>query len=159
MEIKFEQTKSDLLAFHRYLILRRKVWWVFIAAVSLIYVFLFRSISLPALMAVGLAAFTGMTAFMFGFSILVAWARISSSGFSVFLGPRRIVFEESGIEYETQGSTSSIKWTTIQRIHETKGHFLLFTTPEHALVIPRRAFTSEEAFRGFVERVRDLGKL
>lgn len=55
-------------------------------------------------------------------------------------------FGEDAIHSESQYSKSEIMWTAVQKITRTKSYIYLFVMQSSAIVIPKRAFATQEAW-------------
>jgi hypothetical protein len=61
----------------------------------------------------------------------------------------RINFGDDGITSESANSHTEIQWTAVQKLVRTRSHIFLFVTQRRNLVIPKRAFDSDNAFNQF----------
>jgi hypothetical protein len=66
-----------------------------------------------------------------------------------------LLVRPSGIESRTKDIQAEIAWTAVKKIIETSTHLILAISKREALIIPRRAFASDDdyqAARGFIVR-------
>jgi hypothetical protein len=64
-----------------------------------------------------------------------------------------LFIRKSGIESRAQGIRAEFTWAAVKRIIETSTHLFLAISKREALIIPRRAFASDDAYqdaRGFI---------
>lgn len=59
-----------------------------------------------------------------------------------------------GVTQATQTQSQTWRWAAIERLEVTPEHIFLFDTPETAIVVPRRAFESEERSNVFIDSAR-----
>src|SRR5262249_55569887 len=67
---------------------------------------------------------------------------------------QRLKLTPEGLLHSTAVSTTRVVWDGIERIGMTDHHAFFYLTPVSSLILPRRAFASEEEFERFVEMAR-----
>lgn len=70
------------------------------------------------------------------------------------LSEHRIFLNDEGITSETALIRSLYRWPVIERIVETSEYLFLFVSGFSAIVIPKRAFASDEHWQTFVQEAR-----
>src|SRR5439155_1020677 len=65
------------------------------------------------------------------------------------LGRQRVAIDPEGVHYSTREADGLLRWSAVQQVGRSGGHVFLYLTAVSALVVPRRAFANEEAFRAF----------
>jgi hypothetical protein len=85
--------------------------------------------------------------------IMITWKAPKSCRPLVGL-PHRLSIAADGLTATGVGAQTVYFWPSIGRIDATAAHAFFHTTPNTVVVVPRRAFSSDDAFRGFVERAR-----
>ena len=174
MEIEYELTKEDLYAFQWRSAFtspraRRHVWKP--------YLFWFISLLVISLMGgIGVDGFTfslvNFSILLVGFPIvaLATWlmTRMAMRRFinqilkeekpeRGQLGKHRVQLQDSGFVESTAVNESSWTWAGIDRIEQDANYIYIYTSPMHAILIPKRAFkdvTAAEAFYEFSEAKR-----
>ena len=79
----------------------------------------------------------------------------------LLLGWRRTSLESEGLAISAEASNTMLTWAAFQKIAATRDHGFFYTTPQHAVIVPRRPFVSDEEFREFValaRRYRDVAR-
>jgi hypothetical protein len=74
------------------------------------------------------------------------------------LGWKRVTLTPEAVLAASENSSTAIAWAGVEKIVIAGEQALLFDSPTSALIIPRRTFADEEAFRAFVataQRYRD----
>jgi hypothetical protein len=71
------------------------------------------------------------------------------------LRPRTLAIGPDGVLATLGGSWDRNRWEGIYAVENTGQRLYLFVAPGVAYIVPRSAFTSEEAFEGFACRARD----
>ncbi len=176
MRVEFELTEEDLIAFNRkHLMQSRRLWaWraVFLACASS-FVILVLWFLLPFLYGlygstvnfVGYQVFAGV---LFGLLILydvLRWRNASrrlvrkmlrdGHGRSV-LGQHRLSISSDYVCAETPAGEEKSKWHAIWKIVATNEYAFIYNTPHSALVVPRRAFGTQDAFTAFVKQAGEF---
>jgi hypothetical protein len=79
-----------------------------------------------------------------------------------WLAKRRGLFEpttflagDDGIEVNSSRISSKVSWHAISKIETAHGRSFLFLAPRLALIVPRRAFSSDVDFHRWNEQVRE----
>lgn len=67
----------------------------------------------------------------------------------------RLALRFEGLTETSSSGQTTYYWTAIDRIDATATHAFFYTRPDTVVVVPRRAFDSDEAFDLFVDRARD----
>jgi YcxB-like protein len=67
-------------------------------------------------------------------------------------GTRTMLLDAAGIHWQWNGGSADVGWRNFVRFQETKNHFLLYSSPAIANIVPKRALTLDQmgAFRQFV---------
>jgi hypothetical protein len=65
------------------------------------------------------------------------------------LGPHTVELTEEGIVERTPVRELKVKWEAMERVAHSDQHLFLWTSGFNALVLPRRAFESEDALKAF----------
>ena len=60
-------------------------------------------------------------------------------------GSQRCVFSEDGIRVESSIGNADLKWKAFSRVRESRKFFFLYSTPNYAVLIPKRAFADKSA--------------
>jgi hypothetical protein len=68
--------------------------------------------------------------------------------------PHRLSIGADGLTASGGTAQTVYFWPSIERIDATDDHAFFHSTPNTVVILPRRAFPSVEAFRGFIERAR-----
>ncbi len=72
-------------------------------------------------------------------------------GRNLFLtGKQMVVIDENGVTASNWVMQTHVRWPGIERIVVTDKHLLLYYGAARALVVPRRAFGSEESMQAFI---------
>jgi hypothetical protein len=58
--------------------------------------------------------------------------------------PTVYLFDQNRIKVESESTSSSLAWSTIREIRETKSLFLLYHAPKIAMVLPKRFFDGDD---------------
>jgi hypothetical protein len=64
---------------------------------------------------------------------------------------QRLKLTQEGLLSESQTSSTFFRWYCVEHIGFTPTHAFIYTAPTHALVVPRRAFENEAAFKAFID--------
>ena len=70
------------------------------------------------------------------------------------LGPIRFSLRARGVEAVGPNSESLSYWSGIKKVVQTKRRLYLFLTPASALIMPRRAFATDDEFQTWADRSR-----
>ena len=89
-----------------------------------------------------------LIAFWFGLCPLLGYWRIKGAG---VLGPSRFSLVDRGIRIESPKAESVVYWSGIRRTIQTSSRFYLFLVTTGAIIIPRRAFDSDAAYRAWID--------
>jgi hypothetical protein len=68
---------------------------------------------------------------------------------------RRIVLTPEAVEGSTEVSTARTLWEGVLKVAATETHLFIYLAPTQAIVIPGRAFPSDEDFDDFIDAARD----
>jgi hypothetical protein len=68
-------------------------------------------------------------------------------------GHHTITLSEAGIHTKSPGSESDLEWSTIQKVLQSKSHIFLYISAINALVIPKKAFPTEQSQQSFLDFV------
>jgi hypothetical protein len=71
------------------------------------------------------------------------------------LQPSTLDFGPLGLHVEAPGSTADIRWTALRQFKESKEHLLLYVGPDQYILVPIRAFSSEDEANQCRELVKD----
>jgi hypothetical protein len=80
-------------------------------------------------------------------------ARLIFSRQPYFRYPMTQTFTSTGYETKGTGFSSEVSWGILRNVRETKSLFLLYHTPQMALVVPKRFFVSDEQMETWEEAV------
>jgi len=74
-------------------------------------------------------------------------------------GSRTILLDSGGVHWRWNGGSADIEWKNFIRFHETKNHFLLYSSPACFNIVPKRVMTLDQvvAFRTLVTENLCLG--
>lgn len=84
-----------------------------------------------------------LLAFWFGVCPLIGYLRSKRRR---VLGPNGFSLSVRGVDVRTPDTESLVYWSGIKRVLRTKQRLYLFMTPASALIMPRRAFATNESF-------------
>jgi YcxB-like protein len=86
------------------------------------------------------------------------WARwrFRSARFAGYLGPARIALSEEGLRWKGSAGELASPWSAIVNVTTTPVGLYLYYTSVSALIVPRRAFENDSAFRNFAEMAAAL---
>ena len=65
------------------------------------------------------------------------------------LGPHVVELTEEGVVERTALRELKVKWEAVERLASSDQHLFIWTSGFNALVVPRRAFASEDALKAF----------
>lgn len=74
------------------------------------------------------------------------------------LGPRRVSVAEDGFRVVTEHVDTTWKWSTVEKVEPTDKYAFVYVGAEQAIFLPRRAFSSSDAFKEFTETVGRLAE-
>ncbi|WP_152569409.1 MULTISPECIES: YcxB family protein [Sphingomonas] len=66
--------------------------------------------------------------------------------------PMEISFSPLSVNVRHPSQDSQNHWSAIMKVREKGGRLFLFTTPNNAIILPRRAFASDEQFSEWCRR-------
>lgn len=69
-------------------------------------------------------------------------------------GKVKLTFEPTEIKIVGENSEAKANWKAIEKITPTEQHVFMFTAPNFALIIPKRAFPDEAKCREFIETAK-----
>jgi len=178
MEVEYELKPEDLIAFQRYYQSHphrpsqqggpnptgRLVWWL-ILMVAAVLLYFVASADFPLVEQLSfyfVAVFAGAALMLFG---IVAYARLMTSkrmrkvlnqgrNAEKLLGWRRFSIDAETARNTSDFATVAYLWKGIDQIVTTKEHAFLYFTTAIAFILPRRAFSHDQAFNDFVEAAR-----
>ena len=70
--------------------------------------------------------------------------------------PRRFIMDARGVCKIMEDAKEEVNWSGIERIVETEEHAFFYTRLMMAMIIPRRVFFDREQFHAFVEQAKRL---
>ena len=168
MQIDYERTVDDLIQFnlfhtdHSPTIQRQLLWWRGLTALLVILLPLGPSYLMtqePSPIAYIIGILGGVVAF-FVFppisrtSNINQWKKIIAEGNNkAILGRHILTLSEAGIHAKSPGSESDLEWSTIQKVLQSKSHIFLYISAVNALVIPKKAFPTEQSQQSFLDFV------
>lgn len=68
-----------------------------------------------------------------------------------FLAVKELTLENNGLHIKSQFSESSVLWQSFGKLAVNKSHIFIYNGAASAYIIPRRAFSSEEAYNFFLQ--------
>jgi hypothetical protein len=171
MDIQYQPTLADLLAFNRYHMnhspsLRRYHWYVRIGTSILCVVVclitfyaLTRSFQIPVVfyaIAFGLGIF-----FFFALPSMI-WSSTKKRIERMFRegqnkgmsNTTKLAISEDGMEANNSLSASKMLWSAIEKITVTDEYIFLYVSAMNAMVIPQRAFATEAQRQEFIQLVQ-----
>ncbi len=77
----------------------------------------------------------------------------------IFTQPRSLQIDEDGITIDDRLSTSRYLWDAVRDVEEAKSHVYIHIDNIPALIVPKRAFASEEDCRHFVDQAKVWARL
>jgi hypothetical protein len=177
MEIEFEITLDDLVAFNVYhnrhskpgkrnrLILSGFLTLAALASMSSILlpdpdspiVWNASSITLSLLPILFMAALFGLALSpgVRRWQTKRALKRLLSEGKSKRLvGARRLTLTSTGVTHRTAVTEAETKWSAVEKLVETDQHLFIYTSPVEAFIVPRRAFVDEAQYQEFAGTAR-----
>jgi hypothetical protein len=171
VEVTFELTEDDLVAFHRAQRTarfrrareagRRKKgpsWVVFGVAFGVALVVVFTDMTWTVLTYLGLVLLGVVLVFVWALTVNVPKKLVKqflNDGRNFRQLQRRTVTTTTeGIRQVTRDYSTTATWAGIDWIESTPSHVFFFLNTIQALIVPRAAFASEEEFKVFVEEVR-----
>jgi hypothetical protein len=152
MEVTYELTQRDFFdsfIAHRNSSVLRK--WFFRIIVLTVFAFLAIGL-LGAILRPYPKVWSDLTPLFFlaGFWVLLMWASPWWAARNQFLkqpgaqGPRAMLRNNSGIHWQWNGGSADVEWKNFIRFHETKKHFLLYSSPACFNIVPKRTLTTEQ---------------
>jgi hypothetical protein len=88
-----------------------------------------------------------LSALVIGFWAFFYWGSPWMSARNQYLkqpnahGPRTVLLNENGMRWVWKGGDSNVSWDSYIRFLESKGHFLLYTSPACFNILPKRVLT------------------
>jgi hypothetical protein len=178
MEVEYELTPEDAIAFHRYYHshphmppqqgppnpISRVVWYLVPLVVAILLYFaasenyaLLQQISLYFV-----AVFAGAALTLFGILIygrimspkLIRKSLYQGRNAEKTLGRRRLSIDAEAVRNMTDFASVAYYWKGIDKIVMTKDYALVFINTATAFTLPRRIFADDRAFNDFVETAR-----
>lgn len=70
------------------------------------------------------------------------------------IGPRSVSLTDAGIREKSDRHDSFFPWKSVQRVEFTEAHVFVMVASIAAIIVPRRAFASDEERNQFVEEVK-----
>ena len=176
MIVEYERTLEDLVEFNLFHIahspsLQRQIllWRVFFA---LLTVFLslggiyfldsdghLTSFAYILSMIAGAAIFF-IYPFLNRVSIIRRTQKLLSEGDNeAVLGPQTITVSPEGLFCKTRVSESTLKWSSIVKVAEDDDYIFVYIGAVNAVIIPKEAFSTDEAEQGFLDLIDTNRKL
>ena len=168
MEIEYELTPEDLTAFRQHTLQRRpsaRIKWSRFAIVflGLVIVAGFHLSTAgpsekPFLYGFVIGVVIG---FVFGvFAVMVYGGAAAAKAQrtqpeTAFKGRRRLILGPEGVTQTYVSGRSTNFWASIDAIEATANHIFLYLDARTAYLVPRRAFSCDEAFAKFVKTAQD----
>lgn len=172
MTVQFALTGDDYAAFNlhwqdtsEFMRRRRRKVWVLLAVMTLA----------PATISIatmendpGLATFMGLIALvMLVWTIAILASRrrnVSRSIHGIFrnmtgramVGPRTLTIRPDAIHTVSEVFETAYKWIGIERIETNAAYVFFYQGSNGAIIVPKRAFSSEEQFQLFLETARQF---
>lgn len=72
----------------------------------------------------------------------------------MFQHPSTVTLSPNGVRSDDGPETATVRWEGISRVANTSQHLFIFAQPKRALIVPRRAFDSDEEFARFADFAR-----
>jgi hypothetical protein len=178
MEVEYELTAEDLIAFQRYYQSHphtrsqqggpnpfgRLVWWLILTVVAVVLYFaasadfvLTEQLSYYLVAILGGAAFTLFGIVIYGRSMgpkLIRKVLNQGRNAEKLLGWRRFSIDAEAARNTTDFASVTYLWKGIDKIVTTREHAFFYFTTQLAFILPRRAFPDDQAFNDFVETAR-----
>lgn len=83
--------------------------------------------------------------------------RMYGEGRNVLLyGPRRVVLTPKSLSNSSPNSQSETRWIAIEKIVDTEKALYIYLSSVSGVIIPRRAFTSEDHFQKFLHTAQEF---
>ena len=165
MDIEYEISTDDLLAFHLYqneqsLALRGCRWGfqliigLITAAGSVIY-FMLRDYLMASVWLVAAVLLVVLAPRVLRGSIKRQIVRLYRLGkYRGSIGKHRISLTPEAMVNSTEESKARVLWRDVEKIAATDEHLFLYTSAETAIVVPKRAFSDEAEWAEFVKTAR-----
>ncbi len=67
------------------------------------------------------------------------------------LGDHQMNFSEKGIVDSTSSGKTYMEWSTIKNLEENENYFYVYSSPTTAYILPKRAVTSVEKTRDYIQ--------
>ena len=77
----------------------------------------------------------------------------------IYTQPRSLQIDEDGITIDDRLSTSRYLWDAVRDVEEAKSHVYIHVDNISALIVPKRAFASEEDCRNFIDQAKVWARL
>jgi hypothetical protein len=176
LTVEFIIAPADFVAFQRYHLFsqRRRLWIMGVSFVLVLPILIVGGVNLA--IAIGehwayspdiwemVGATAGLSALyavvLFGsFYVRLRWLyprKYAGPGFRHIMGPKRYAFTPEGIDAQSDIGTSMTRWSAIHRIGVGRNGVYFYLNPTLALILPRHALKSDEAWNEFVGRAQTL---
>ncbi|MFC1746226.1 YcxB family protein [Candidatus Riflebacteria bacterium] len=159
MQISFELTVDDLVAFDKYHFLHSREarlhrYFLFIFPVS-VWIFLFWKF--PWMVIWGIFLYTIL------FNTILknsagTYFYYDEEDYKKMAGKVSITLSPDYIQIVDEDSESKTKWSGVQKIAVTEDYAFIYLTPISAQVLPKIVFTKENDFEVFIEKTRNFYK-
>ncbi len=176
MEVEYDLTPEDLIAFQRYhkrnppqpqqrggpaTALTGTVIFIAVATTSLFFILSDNPVAEWYLMMVPFAGLGAALALL----CVIVWARLTTPRLlfralkqgrnaEKFLGWRRVSLDAEAVRNTSEFASSTYLWHGIDMVGTTRDHAFLYINTATAVVVPCRAFRDERAFEEFLEAAR-----
>jgi hypothetical protein len=91
---------------------------------------------------------------MLGLTALITYLSVISRKNKTLLSECSMILEDDKFISISENGRSEIQWKALQRVVVTWGYLFLYLSQAGAIIIPRRAFGSEQEWNGFVQFCR-----
>ncbi len=174
MTVQYEVTEYDISAFAIYLfdhspVIKRQFRkcnyissiGVIITLFILLFTLFYRASPYGFTIALLTSLMVGVTGFLFSIPIgrrgyVRKFKQIVFDGKKSKREQTTVVLNEDGIHIQVESGESFIKWSAITDIKETDTHIFLFLSSTTALIVPKRASSTNETMQAFYARAEEL---
>ena len=171
VEVEYSLSIDDLLALQDYHLAhttgaaRSSLWWAFPAFFILIGTLALSNIVMDWKRA-GFREFFVLACSTVGIAGYCFWRPLLRAKLrrdlrherSLFL-PHRVMLTPEAIEHAIGPNSTRSLWVGIAKIDHTKTHLFIYTSPNQAIVVPGRAFQSEEDFEDFCKTAQQYFRI
>lgn len=169
VDVSFVIEEQDLLAFNmawlkrsgelRRLTVTSVVWAMAPVASGVAVVLLGDPLAGGLLVALGIAMAVGAMPYFRYTTRRNTLDRIRSTSTPALLGPRRVAADEHGLRDSGPRDSLQLRWSAISGVETTDPAVYVYYGPVAAVIVPRRAFESEQAVSEFVRVVEHYRQL